>query len=186
MTSARCAIRSAATGTSLHTLVLFSRTSDLGPSYLVQLANRRPRQAIPERLRALNCQDSPVNDLAAAAIRAGDDLQPVTVGVVEVQAAAAVVVVDRPGPAFAGIRPVRQPPVPDAAEGGVELVLAHEERVVLGDDLSAGLGEVQRDGVVGLDHEKMPEPGGRRQAENLAQEGCRPLLVTAGDYGVVQ
>src|SRR6266568_2977039 len=93
--------------------------------------------------------------LAAAAVRAGDDLQPVTVGVVEVQAAAAVVVVDRPGPAFAGIRPVRQPPVPDAAEGGV-------------------------------DHEKMPEPGGRRQAENLAQEGRRPLLVTAGDDGVVQ
>ena len=76
--------------------------------------------------------------------------------------------------------------MPDAAEGGVELVLAHEERVVLGDDLSAGLGEVQRDGVVGLDHEKMPEPGGRRQAENLAQEGRRPLLVTAGDDGVVQ
>jgi hypothetical protein len=81
---------------------------------------------------------------------------------------------------------VRQLPVPDAAEGGVELVLAHEERVVLGGDLAAGLGEVQRDGVVGLDHEKMPEPGGRRQAENLAQEGRRPLLVAAGDDGVVQ
>src|SRR5258707_14137930 len=85
-----------------------------------------PRQAIPDRLRSLNCQDSPVNDLAAAAVRAGDDLQPVTVGVVEVQAAAAVVVVDRPGPALDGIRPVRQPPVPAAAEGGAELVLAHE------------------------------------------------------------
>jgi hypothetical protein len=30
------------TGTSPHTYVLFSQTSDLGPSYLVQLANRRP------------------------------------------------------------------------------------------------------------------------------------------------
>ena len=35
------------TGTSPLTLVLFSRTSDLGPSYLVQLANRRPRSSDP-------------------------------------------------------------------------------------------------------------------------------------------
>jgi len=41
------------TGTSPHALVLFSRTSDLGPSYLVQLADRHPRQAIPDRRRSL-------------------------------------------------------------------------------------------------------------------------------------
>src|SRR5258708_12085247 len=98
-----------------------------------------PGQAIPDRLRSLNCQDSPVNDLAAAAVRAGDDLQPVTVGAVEQQAAAAVAAVDPPAPALAGIRPVRQPPVPDAAEGGVELVLAHEERGVRDDHLSPRL-----------------------------------------------
>jgi hypothetical protein len=35
------------TGTSPHTLVLFSRTSDLEPSYRVQLANRRPPSSDP-------------------------------------------------------------------------------------------------------------------------------------------
>src|SRR5207245_7405353 len=161
------------------------------PRSTIQQPPDQPCSAVHAYISGLKTQDrcqSPNSQarLAAAAVRAGDDLQPVTVGVVEVQAAAAVVVVDRPGPALAGIRPIRQPPVPDAAEDGVELVLTHEERVVLGDDLSAGLCEVQRDGVVGLDHEKMPEPGGRWQAENLVQEGRRPLLVTAGDDGVVQ
>src|SRR5262249_55786377 len=84
---------------SLRTLLFYSGTSDLGRSYLVKLANRRLPSSALDRLRSLKCQDSPVNHLAAAAVRAGDDLQPVTVGVVEVQAAAAVVVVDHAGPA---------------------------------------------------------------------------------------
>jgi hypothetical protein len=46
--------------------------------------------------------------LAAAAVRLGDDLQQVTVGVFEVQAAAAVPVVDHPGLGLARICPVRQ------------------------------------------------------------------------------
>ncbi len=57
------------------------------------------------------------------------------VRVIEVQAAAAVAVVDlvRPGPAGVGL--VRQALLPDAAERRVELLLADEERVVLGYDL---------------------------------------------------
>jgi hypothetical protein len=57
---------------------------------------------------------------------------------------------------------------------------------VLRCDLPGGLGEVQRDAIVGLDHEKVTKPGWRRQAGNPGQERRRPLLVTARDDGVVQ
>jgi hypothetical protein len=56
---------------------------------------------------------------------------------------------------------------------------------VLGGDRCGGLGEVQGDAVVGLDHKKMRKTGWRWQAEDRGQEGRRPLLVTARDDGVV-
>ena len=57
---------------------------------------------------------------------------------------------------------------------------------MLGGYRPGGLGEVQRDAVVRLHHEKVPEAGGRGQAENPAQERRRLLLVAARDDGVVQ
>jgi len=69
--------------------------------------------------------------LAAAAVRLGDDLQQVAVKVFEVQAAAAVSVVDLPGLGRAGICPVRQALAADAGKGRVEFVLAGKEGVVL-------------------------------------------------------
>ena len=124
--------------------------------------------------------------LAAAAVGPGDDLQQVTVRVFEVQSAAAVPVVDHPRPGLARIGPVRKVLVADPVKGRIEFFLTHEEGVVLGRDLPGGLGEVQGDIIVGLDHEKMGKPGWRRQAKDARQEGRRPLLVTARDDGVVQ
>src|SRR6516162_7404606 len=123
---------------------------------------------------------------AAAAVGPGDDLQQVAVGIVEVQAAAAVTVADLPPPGLARIRPVRQILLADAAERGVELLLAHEERVMLGRYLLVGLGEVQRDAVVRLDHQEVPEAGRRGQAEDPGEERRRPLLVAARHNSVVQ
>ena len=51
---------------------------------------------------------------------------------------------------------------------------------------SGGLSKVQRDPIAGLDDEKVREPGHRRQAKDPGQERRRPLLVTAGDDGVIQ
>ncbi len=82
--------------------------------------------------------------LAAAAVRPGDDLEQVAIGVFEVQASATVTVVDRPAPGLGRICPVRQILFTDAAKGGVELFLADEKRVVLGRDFPACLGEIQR------------------------------------------
>jgi len=56
----------------------------------------------------------------------------VTVGVFEVQAAAAVPVVDHPGLGLAGICPVRQVLAADAAKGRIEFLLTDEEGVMLG------------------------------------------------------
>ncbi len=57
-----------------------------------------------------------------------------TIGILEVQAAAAVTVIDDAALASAGIGPVGQALVPDAAEGSVELLVAD------GENLSSGLG----------------------------------------------
>ncbi len=66
-----------------------------------------------------------------------------TIGILEVQAAAAVTVIDDAAVAPAGIGPVGQALVPDTAEGSVELLVADQERVVLGRDRPAAFGEVQ-------------------------------------------
>src|SRR3954469_10623809 len=63
------------------------------------------------------------------AVRHGDDLEPVAVGVVPVDATAAVVVVDLAGLAVEGIRPVVESALPDAAEDLVELLVADQEGV---------------------------------------------------------
>src|SRR5207253_10438304 len=75
----------------------------------------------------------------AAAVGAGDDLEEMTVGVAEVDPTAPVVVIDLARPHLAGVGPVVQPPLFDTAEDRVEVVLADEERVVLGHDLGTGL-----------------------------------------------
>src|SRR5260370_33258288 len=64
---------------------------------------------------------APPPGLAAAAVWPGEDLEQVTVGILEVQAAAAVTVIDDAALASAGIRPVGQALVAGAAEGRVQL-----------------------------------------------------------------
>jgi hypothetical protein len=123
--------------------------------------------------------------LTAAAVRPGDDLQHVTVRVLEVQSAATVPAVDDPRLSPARIRPVRELLVADPVKGSIEFVVTNEECIMLARDLFSGLGEVQRDTVIGLDYEKVCEPGRGGQAKDAGQEGRRPLLVTAGDDGVV-
>ena len=61
------------------------------------------------------------------------------VGVAEVDPAAPVVVIDLAAPALARVGPVVQLSRSDPAEDRVEVVLADQERVVLGRDLGVGL-----------------------------------------------
>jgi hypothetical protein len=53
------------------------------------------------------------------------------VGVLEIEAPAAVIVIDLAAPGQAGIRPVHELTLMDAAEDCIEIVLADQERVML-------------------------------------------------------
>src|SRR5215510_11117438 len=111
----------------------------------------------------------------AAAVRAGQKLEQVTVGVLEVHAATPVVVVDLAPSGLAGVGPVVEMSGAHAGEDVVELLLADEESVVLRGDVVVALVKIERDVVVDLDHEERAEGDGRRPAEDLRQEGRRSL-----------
>src|SRR5215475_11793508 len=71
-------------------------------------------------MRPPRAPDSRSRIPAAAAIGAGDDLEQVTVGVFEVEPAAAVVAIDLPPRRLTGIGPVGKLPVADSCEDLVE------------------------------------------------------------------
>ena len=119
---------------------------------------------------------------------AGDDLQQEAVGVVEVDAAADVPVVDAVRFAARRVGPARQARFTDAADDLVELGFAHQERVVLRFDLciAAAVDVVER-GLADLnDHRGTEQDGRLRQTEDLGQEARRTPLVARVDDGVVE
>src|SRR5262245_52952990 len=113
----------------------------------------------------------------ATAVRASQKLEQVAVGILEVHAAPAVIVVDLAAPGLAGVGPVVELSGADAAEDVVEVVLGDQEGVVLRGDVVVALVEIERDVVVDLDHEEGAEGGGRGPAEDIRQEGRRSLPV---------
>src|SRR5262249_35096722 len=120
------------------------------------------------------------------AVRAGDDLQEVPVRTLPVHPAAAVAGIDliRPGPP--GVGPVPQPTLPDAAEDGIELRLADQERVVLRLDVLGTIIEGQGDVVAEPD---IQERAVRRRLVQAQQAGDRPRradLVPDPDDRVVE
>src|SRR5437763_2823980 len=124
--------------------------------------------------------------LPAGPVRAGDDLEEVSVRVPEVHASTAVVAVDLPPPPERRIGPVLEPPLGDPTEDLVELVLADEERVVLRRDLAVHVVIVERHAVAGLADTERPARRRLRQPEELGEERRRALLVPAPDDRVVE
>lgn len=92
----------------------------------------------------------------AAAVGPSDDLQVVAVGVVPVDAAPAVVVVDAAGLFVRRVGPKRQPPRLNVLEDPIELHFADEEGVVLDCEVLVGEDVGQGDAVVELDIQKGP------------------------------
>src|SRR5207245_4429477 len=82
----------------------------------------------PQRARRLR---QTARSLNSAAVRPGDDLEEVAARILEVHAAAAVVAVDLALPLLLRVGPVVETALLDAPEDLVELLLAHEEGVVL-------------------------------------------------------
>ena len=108
------------------------------------------------------------------------------VGVLEIDAAAAVVAVDLAGLLLAGVGPVVELAFLQAGEDAVEVLFADQEGVVLPRDLAIDPVEVERDAVVEFDDQERPEARRLRPPENLGQESCRCLPVAAPDDGVVE
>src|SRR5205814_1269202 len=109
---------------------------------------------------------------AATAIGSRDDLEVVAVWIVPVEPASAVVAVDAARLLMRRVSPVRQPTCLDALEDMVELVLAHEEGVVLDRQMLVGADIGQRDVVVELDVPKWAEADRGGAAQHLAEERC--------------
>src|SRR5581483_7286829 len=129
----------------------------------------------------------PVPRSPTGAVRPGQDLEHVPVGVVEVAAPAAVPGVELAGDVVVGVGPVGHVPGPDAAEDLVELPLADEEGVVLVEDLAvAVVDEVECDVVVDDDAEERAEGLRLAEAQDLGQERGRDLLVPGVDDRVVE
>ena len=110
--------------------------------------------------------------LSAAAVWAGDDFEPVTVGMSPVQTAAAVMMVDLGFALGAGIRPEVEIPLLDTDPDLVELVLGDEERVV--DPrylvLFADIHEVDAHTVTDFDDLEVTELCRRGKTEHFGEE----------------
>ena len=107
------------------------------------------------------------------------------VGVLEIDAAAAVVPADFAGVFPVGIGPVLETSITDAGEDLVELFFADQEGVVLGGNLAVVFVEVDGYVVVERDDEHRSEGSGAREAEDFSEKGCRLLLVPAPDDRVI-
>ncbi len=137
------------------------------------------------RLARTSCAALPRSVLSHLLLRhvpigVGDQLHQVAVGVVEIDAAAAVVVVDFAGLRAARIGVVADALVADAGEGGVEFGVADQERVVHRPEIGA-VGEIEGHAVLGADrHEMAPlRPG--LEIEDVGQEFRRFPTVFCRD-----
>ncbi len=74
----------------------------------------------------------------------------------------------------------------DATEYLVQLFFAHQERVVLDDELLVRLDEVQRDTIVESHPVEGAEPDRRAEPQQFGQEGRGRLRVTGMNDRVIQ
>src|SRR5690348_2699337 len=109
---------------------------------------------------------------AAAAVGPRDRFEHMTVGIFEVDPAAAIPLVDLVPLTATGIGPIGQVPLPNAREDLVEFGLGHQKGVMLRNDLAIvasvlfNVHIIQR-GITHRYDRKRPQPQRRRQTEYL-------------------
>src|SRR5271166_745221 len=137
-----------------------------------------PPRAPPAGERMRRAGSSPLGDRA---VWAGDQLEQVPVRVVEIDAAAAIEVVDLTGPLAPEIRIVLDAGGADTGKGGVELGFADEEGVVLGAEALC-VGKIEGDPVACLDRHEVAPFGSRLQIQDVAEElGGSPFVLRRDD-----
>jgi hypothetical protein len=125
--------------------------------------------------------------LGPAAVGAGDDLEVVPVGVVEVQPAPTVLVIGLSGLLVTGIGVIGDGALTEAFVDAVEVVLADQERIVRRGDRLVAYGQiVELDAVGGFYGQERPVGRADTQPQDGGQELGASLLVAGGDDRVIQ
>lgn len=107
-------------------------------------------------------------------------------GIVEVDAAPAVIGVDLAGQPLLRVGPVNHAIPPDALHDRVERFVVDEERVVVAGEVNAGFREVKKPPVTQPDLEEEPRLGGIIQPEYAGEKLRRQALVTRRDDRVIE
>ena len=147
------------------------RRGRLGPAWWSTRPSWSPTAGSPRSRRARSPSSRARS--APAAVRHREDLQDVPVGVVPVEPATAVLVVDLAGLPVERVGPVRQAALLDAAVDGVELLLGDQERIVLRVRLALGVGDVEGDVVGDLDLEERSVGCRLREDRGSRRDGAR-------------
>ena len=109
------------------------------------------------------------------------------IGVIEIDAAAAVVSVDLAGALLERIGPVRETSCANAPEDAVEVLLVDQERVVMGNDIRiADVDETQKCAVLELNIQDGAKGARGGETENVGEESCGGLLVAGVDERMVE
>src|SRR6516162_958391 len=119
--------------------------------------------------------------LGGRAVGAGDQLEQVAVRVVEIDAAAAIEMIDLTRPLAAEIRVVRDTNGTNASEGGVEFGIADQEGIVLRAE-ALGVGKIEGDPVARLDRNEVAPFWSRLQVQDVGEElGGSPFVLRRDD-----
>jgi len=123
---------------------------------------------------------------AGATVGACDDFQQVAVGILEIDTAPVVPMVDLVWPAFMRIGPEIELSLLDPREDLVKLPLAHEEGVVLRLDFALDMAEIERELVAYLHQRERTQHQGWVDAQQLAEEQSRSVAIARIYQGVVE
>src|SRR5271166_1164937 len=141
-----------------------------------------PPRAPPAGERMRRAGSSPLGDRA---VWAGDQLEQMPVRVVEIDAAAAIEVVDLAGPLASEIRVMLDAGGADTGECGVEFGVANQKGVVLRAK-ALGVGKIEGDSVARLDRDEVAPFRSRLEVQDVGQELGGSPFVLRGDDRVVQ
>src|SRR5262249_39684821 len=125
------------------------------------------------------------SQLGFFAVGLGDKLHQMTARIIEINAPAAVALVDLAGPLAARGGVVPDAAGADARQRRVELRLADEERVVLRAEILA-IGEIERDAVGGADRHEMAPLRAGLQIQDVGEEFGRGPPVPRRDDRVIE
>src|SRR4029077_10789667 len=97
--------------------------------------------------------------------RPREDLEKMSVRVLEIEAAPAVAPIDLAGTVLRRIGPILQSALPNASESGIEFPFADQESVVLHRDVALSLVKIERHAIAEIDDAERPETARFRKTE---------------------